>query len=177
MNSLTQFSSCLRRSQEKLDRMDLTSVFKDLFRGYEGYRKASKPEDRAGSDYFLSVAGRTVTVDIKLLSCDPHLYGFWKLGPALPIELWSVKERWVCGYGGDADYILWLYEDSKRTVLVRREELIAFVNERRLEWMFFLEEKESLSQLPNGTVYTSSFSWIPYYVLDKYPIFRHKCAA
>lgn len=177
MKSLTQLSSCLRRSQEKLDRMDLASVFQDLFPGYESHRKASEPEDRAGSDYFLTVAGRSETVDIKLLSRDPHLYGFWKLGPALPLELWSVKERWICGYGGNADYVLWLYEDSTRTVLVRREDLVAFVNERRLEWMFFLKENESLSQLPNGTVYTSSFSWIPFYVLDKYQIFKHNQAA
>ncbi|MDQ8182206.1 hypothetical protein [Pelagicoccus sp. SDUM812005] len=159
----------LEKSEKALASMDLEKVFRRVFPRYLRHYKASVQQDRAGTDYYVVTETVTVQVDMKVLSRDPG----WKSGwsSCLPIELWSVKDRWICGYDGNADFVLWVYRDSNRVVLARRKELRDYVNLRRLEWMFFLKEYESQTRSWNGTIYTSSFVWLPFFVVAKQGFF------
>ncbi|MDQ8203351.1 hypothetical protein [Pelagicoccus sp. SDUM812003] len=166
MNAPLNFTESWRQTDDALATLPLGKVFSEVFPDFHSYQKASTEEDRSGTDYFVRTTRRTKKVDVKLLSKDPRTTATREYHDVVPIELYSVCERKIAGYGGDADYVLWIFSDTLRTILVRRQDLVDFVEKRRVEWSYFLREHKQRTKLANGFEYTSSFCWVPYRLIN-----------
>lgn len=78
--------------------------------------RANRADDRKGIDYWVTLqSGRVIGVDVKVRDKD---YG----KDDLALETWSVMEKKVIGWTRDAnkqtDFILWIWKDTKRCVLL-----------------------------------------------------------
>ncbi len=81
--------------------------------------RANKTDDRKGIDYWVTLqSGRVISVDVKVRGEDYAPKGF----DDLALETWSVMEKKVIGWTRDpnkqTDFILWLWKDTKRCVLL-----------------------------------------------------------
>lgn len=162
MKRVIPFRESLERSIEATQALPIESLLKRYFPDVTEVRLTEEWEDRLGTDAVGSRWNGRVKVDLKLLSIDPHQFG----KDVIPIELYSVKETGKKGYEGDSDYILWIFVDTLRTVLVRRDKLVSFVESRREEWEIFLEQREQLTELESGYVYTSVHCNVPGRLVD-----------
>ena len=165
----------MKRAEEILEGLDLESVFRQHFPDYVDHFKATKREDRAGTDYLVLCETGMYRIDLKLiLQATP-----WKDSrrDCLPVEYYSVKEKGIRGYQGDADYIIWLYCDTLRSVCAERESLCEYIDDHQIEWSYFLEERETKSRLRSGYVYTSTFFRVPTWVIEGLQSRKAKTAA
>lgn len=165
MGRVHDFEKCRIAAERILDELDLEAVFRRHFPDYVDHAKATPEEDRAGTDYLVLCESGTRRIDIKLMLQKTP----WpdSRRDNLPIELYSVKERGVKGYQGDADYVLWLYRDSLSSTMVPRKELCEFID---LKWeglKLFRELHETKSRTRGGRVYTSSFFWLPRWSVER----------
>ncbi|MBK1877206.1 hypothetical protein [Pelagicoccus mobilis] len=166
MKTAIPFEKRLRKSLEDSAKLPLQDLLRPYFPDARQLELAAPELDRRGVDVVLTLPGGKVGIDLKLLSRDPRRFR----RDTIPIELYSVKEADRKGYSGEADYVMWVYLDTRRTVLVRRVELVSFIDEFREEWAVFLEEREQTTVLANGFRYTSIHCNVPHKVIRRIKI-------
>lgn len=163
MGSIYDFEKSRIEAEEILENLDLEKVFRRHFSDYFDHSKATKKQDKAGTDYLMLGDRETQKVDFKLILQKSPWRGSRR--DCLPVEYFSVKEKGIRGYQGDADYIIWVYADSLRSVCVERKALREYIDEHYLEWTYFLEERETRTRMRSGYVYTSTFFKVPTWVI------------
>ncbi|MDQ8199686.1 hypothetical protein QEH56_16105 [Pelagicoccus enzymogenes] len=147
-----------------LEGLNLEKVLRRHFSDYVDHLKATKKQDKAGTDYLVRRGRATHRVDFKLIRKKTPRIGSRR--DCLPVEYYSVKERGIRGYEGDADYIIWVYADTLRSVCVERKALREYIDGHHLEWTYFLEERETKTRMRSGYVYTSTFFKVPTWVVE-----------
>lgn len=122
------------------------SILLELVPGSLSVKKAAKANDRHGTDYWVEILGRHLSVDAKVRRED------WALKDPpqddLALETWSVKGEIVNGVRNDSkrvvgwsrdsnkqtDYVLWLWKDSGRYCLIPFPFLCRAFDSRWMAW-------------------------------------------
>jgi len=82
-------------------------------------KRAAAINDRSGTDYWIEMQGRHLSVDAKVRYED-----WWASHPKeddLALETWSVVDKkigWTRDTNKQTDYVLWLWKDTKRFCLL-----------------------------------------------------------
>lgn len=97
----------------------LDDILADLFADFLFSYSPGKAADLKGTDRVAVTRSGQYRIDFKIRSKDPKAYG----KDDLAIELYSVVEKEIRGYENKAtDYLLWLFEDSGRAVMIAFKE-------------------------------------------------------
>jgi hypothetical protein len=122
------------------------SILMSLVPGSLSVHRAAATNDRSGTDYWVEVVGRHLSVDVKVRAEDWAM----KVPPQddLALETWSVKgeickglrddSKRIVGWSRDAakrtDYVLWLWQESGRFCLVPFPFLCRVFDQHYRDW-------------------------------------------
>jgi hypothetical protein len=141
VNPVFDFKEQMAMSHGVIASMDIPALLMDKIPGAIAVRDANTAEDKQGTDKFVDhVRGVPVSVDVKSRSVDP--IDTFK-SDDLALETWSVmpcqrvpegKIGWTLDTTKRTDYILWVFEPTKRYCLVPFHPLqVAFALNRQ-DW-------------------------------------------
>lgn len=152
------FKNAFTQSQLDADRLPIERALKLLLPGFIRTIKTSDKEDRKGADTKAIVGKRTVHIDYKIRSMDPREWG----ENDLAIEIHSVIEKRIRGYQNKTtDFLLWIFKDSGRFVLVPFKPFFALYEAHWKEWEFWLSEPRQTTRI-GRTTYHSSYAMVPF---------------
>ena len=130
------FDEQMKASEGVAASADVKEILIDNLSGALAVHKANTVNDKSGTDWWVECSsGRHLSIDAKVRKLD-----WWKLKGEddLALELWSVCEKKVIGWtlnrNKQSDYILWLWEDTKRWCLLPFPMLCAVFNEHKEQW-------------------------------------------
>lgn len=114
------FQGQLRMSEGVDDRKDIKAIILSCFPTAVQVERADRQEDRHGTDYWVTTqSGHKHSVDVKVRDVD------WRVKHPgeddLALETWSVvdkKKGWTRDEQKRTDYILWIWKDTGRWVLI-----------------------------------------------------------
>ena len=144
---------------------DITRILLKALPGSLQVIKAHEANDRRGTDWWVErPRGRFVGVDCKVRATD------WAAKPPgrrrddLALETWSVVEASKIGWTLDptkqTDYILWLWQDSGRWVLIPFPFLCAAFLHHQREWTRRFQVARQATPQSQGT-YHSECCFVP----------------
>lgn len=120
--------------------------------------RANRSDDRKGIDYWVTLqSGRIVGVDVKVRAEDWAPKGH----DDVALETWSVYEKQVIGWTRDpskqTDYILFLWKDTGRCMLLSFPELCSIFIEQweawRKKYKPYVQKSENFSQWHSECVF------------------------
>jgi hypothetical protein len=131
-----EFGERLAMSHAESSNGDIGAILVGQIPGALSAHPAHLVNDRHGVDWYVEMPGRHLGVDCKVRSED------WskRADPCddIALEIWSVEEKGIRGWTADTDkrcdYILWLWKDTGRWMLVPFQMLLAVFVERLPEW-------------------------------------------
>ena len=123
---------------------------------------ATKEQDKTGIDWFVELSsGRVVGVDCKIREEDYSLRDPAKDDVAL--ETWSKVEQrkvgWTLDESKRCDYILWLWKDTGRWMLVPFLYLLEVFRENKRKWI--QQYGESTQFTPSKNAWHSNCIFVP----------------
>lgn len=131
------FYEKLRASQSESSNGDIRTILIDNIPSAVNAMLAHKANDKSGVDWWVECVGaRFVAVDCKVREQDWSI----KRPPKddIALETWSVVENeiegWTRNRAKRADWILWLWKDTGRWMLVPFQMLCYIFNKRWREW-------------------------------------------
>jgi hypothetical protein len=145
MNSFG-FGEQLAMSDGHASNVAIGDILLDLIPGAMAVTRASRGNDRSGTDWWVEVMGRHLAVDAKVRSSD-RLASHGQ--DDLALEVWSVcgvrlhdgtrkMDPMKIGWSRDAnkrtDYVLWMWKDTGRYCLVPFPFLCRVFQEKWSEW-------------------------------------------
>jgi hypothetical protein len=124
--------------------------------------KAHSHNDRQGTDWWVEMRnGHFISVDCKVRKEDWQLKG----KDDLALETWSVVEKQIVGWTRDinkrTDYILWLWKDTGRFVLIPFQMLLAVFIKRWQAWRKAYQCATQHTTRNNGGGYHSECVFVP----------------
>lgn len=156
------FKSTFNQSQSDAGRLPIERALKLLLPGFRRTIRPSPREDRKGADTKAIVGKRKVHIDYKIRSKDPRTWG----EDDLAIELYSVVEKRIRGYQNKStDFLLWIFKDTGRYVLVPFQPFLELYKTHWKEWEFWLTEPRQTTRL-GLTTYSSSFAMVPFNIFE-----------
>lgn len=136
------FQLYLERSRGVLASTDLATI-KGMLAGCVNVEKTNEQQDREGIDYVATLRkGATVLIDAKtrMRGCSR----WWRHGPELALETWSVrpdrntpgKVGWTLNETTNVDYILFIFDptDTKEVFLYPFQLLRTTYRTHKAEW-------------------------------------------
>lgn len=132
-----EFSERLAMSHGVAAELDIRAILLGNIPGALATHPAHQENDRTGTDWWVEHAsGRHLSVDCKVR--DEDWAAKAKPQDDLALEIWSVVERQKIGWTRDSrkrcDYVLWLWKDTRRWVLVPFAMLCAVFTEHVDMW-------------------------------------------
>lgn len=155
----TNFTAHRVMTEKAIDRLPIKQILKSFFPGLINFRKAPASRDKRGTDYSAALNDFTpLGFDIKLRTTDPRRWG----KDDLAIELWSSVEHGITGYRGtETDYILWLYPDTGRALLVPFHPFRKRVIDKRSIITRALKPHVQATRGKAGNIYHSQHAYVP----------------
>ncbi len=149
---------------------DVKQILLENVPGAKAVRKASPTEDRSGTDWWIEHARDSeLSVDTKIRPLDPiEKYG----KDDLALETWSVvpgshsRDRSVSAIGWTldetkrTDYVLWLWQNTRRWCLVPFPQLCAVFKRRQDTWYEIYKHAEQTTT-KGGASYRSEMLLVP----------------
>ena len=133
--TLHNWDQQLLMSHEYATSSDAARILKNCIPGACRVEKASTADDKKGIDFWVHRENeRSLSVDIKTRKEDYFLRG----QDDLALETWSVVEEKKIGWTRDSnkqcDYVMWLWQNSRRYCIVPFPILCSVFSERWEEW-------------------------------------------
>lgn len=155
----TNFLNDLLKSKNDADSFPVVNALEELFPGLKRVQKTSRKEDLAGADRKAVLADHQhANIDLKVRSRDPKSWG----EDDLVVELYSVYEKRIRGYRNkNTDFLLWIYTDTGRAVLIPFQPFLDIYEKHWDEWEHWLAEPMQWTRLRNCR-YRSQFALVPY---------------
>lgn len=147
-----------------------TDMLKRIIIGAKDVRKTTTAEDRTGVDYVVTLR-RDAQVLVDAKTRTPGCARFWKQGPELALEKWSVKPinsadsgktGWTLSEQSPVDLILFTFHpsDSERVFLLPFQ-LLRVAFRRNLDAWFRTYKEDTQSSISNGRRWQSQAVFVP----------------
>lgn len=116
---------------------DVESILMANVVGALNVHRAHEKNDRSGTDWWVeAIGGKHLSIDAKVRSQD---YAAKNGEDDIALETWSVVEKQIIGWTRDTskqtDYVLWLWLDTGRWMLVPFPMLCAVFSEHWQNWL------------------------------------------
>lgn len=161
MNSIN-FKSSFKKSQVDAKAFPIDKALELLLPGFRHTIPTTDEEDRLGADAKAKINRDIAKLDYKVRSCDPRTWG----EDDLVIEIYSVVEKQIRGYANrSTDYLVWIYSDTRRCVIIPFEKFKKIYAEHWTEWDFWLSEPDQTTRMGN-TIYHSRFAKVPFEIFS-----------
>lgn len=155
------FEERMAMSQGVVATADVRSILLENIPGAANVHTAAKPNDQKGVDWWVEhISAKHLSVDTKVREKD-----WWKTHPKeddLALETWSVinkKPGWTRDPTKRTDYVLWLWEDTKRFCLLPFPMLCAVFQDHWQEWR--QKYKTRPQKTPEFGGYWSECTFVP----------------
>ncbi|MEW8193918.1 MAG: hypothetical protein AB2793_09415 [Candidatus Thiodiazotropha sp.] len=155
-----EFSDRLKMSQGRSENSDIKNILLNNIPSALNVNSAHAKNDRNGTDYWVECeSGKFLSVDCKVRSEDYVKKGY----DDLALETWSVVENDIVGWTRDSkkqtDYVLWLWTDTGRWLLVPFQMLCGVFQKKWKDWK--ATYKSSRQHTPNYGGYHSECVFVP----------------
>jgi len=141
-----------------------------LIKYFEGSNavKSNDKEDLSGTDWWImNVAGRDLSVDIKVRSRDCRDFN----SDDLCLEIWSNKEKGIVGWtlrdDKRTDYIMYYWVNTGRWHILSFPMLYKATKRNYKEWIIKFEYKPTENVGKSGNIYRTWCVYVPVVVVMK----------
>lgn len=157
-----KFNERLVMSQGAQENTSIIAILLNQIPGAVNVHAAHEKNDRHGVDFWVEhSSGKHIAVDCKIREEDWLTKG----KDDVALELWSVVEKnipgWTLNEDKRTDYILWLWKDTGRWMLVPFPMLCAAFKKRRHEWAKKYHAPTQKTPRLNGNSYHSQCVFVP----------------
>ena len=145
------------------DKKDIRAILLAHFPTAIDVERAKTSDDRSGTDYWVSIqSGQKLSVDVKVRKDD------WaKRHPEqddIALEVWSVidvKIGWTRDTAKRTDYILWIWLETGRWMLVPFPMLCSVFEKYWEQWCRVYRAPIQTTRNPNGSQWKSQCVFVP----------------
>ena len=171
---MSDFNADLVMSDGVAASSDVRDVLMDRVPGAMGVYRAHEANDRQGTDWWVEISNRHLAIDAKVRRSD------WAATHPdeddLALEVWSVKAvmkqgvrqrscrqsiGWTLDHQKRTDYVLWLWQDTKRFCLVPFPMLCRVFTEHRADWVRDYRTNEQFTETTRGNGWFSECVFVP----------------
>lgn len=178
-SSARDFYEDLATSKAQRQESDIDTL-KSMFPTCAGIAKTSQAEDKAGTDYVITLRrGARLKVDAK--SRNPGCRQFWKAGPEVALEVWAVmpggrfntphekrKTGWTLDESKEIDLILFTFDPADHQFAYVRALPLLRETFRRNYGEWYAEYRHELQTTRMGSLfYQSECLFVPLVIVDQ----------
>lgn len=178
MQRTFDFDEQMQMSEGVSDKKDPKDVLLLRFPHAINVTRASVSEDKSGTDYWITQpSGHKQSVDVKVRAVDCKRFG----NDDVALETWSVLEKKKIGWTRDShkrtDYILWIWQDTGRWMLVPFPLLCAVFEKKWEAWSKKYKSPIQPTVNKDGSHWHSQCVFVPRLLLwrEMYDAFGGNC--
>lgn len=163
INRVTSFQDQMRMSEGVNDKKDIKKILLEHFPNAVDVERANIAEDKNGTDYWVTMrSGQKNSVDVKVRKED------WaKRHPDeddIALEIWSKlqsKIGWTRNTTKRTDYILWIWLETGRNMLIPFPMLCSVFEKHWEEWSKTYKAPIQTTKNANGSFWKSQCVFVP----------------